>query len=105
MYVWLNGELVGYNEGSKTPSEFNITDYLINGKNKLSVQILRWSDASYMEDQDFWRLSGIVYLRSENKVSIIDLSVKTDLVNNFQDGNFRLELDVKNNNSKICTKN
>ena len=75
MYVWLNGELVGYNEGSKTPSEFNITDYLINGKNKLSVQILRWSDASYMEDQDFWRLSGIersVYLRSENKVSIID---------------------------------
>ena len=107
MYVWLNGELVGYNEGSKTPSEFNITNYLINGKNKLSVQILRWSDASYMEDQDFWRLSGIersVYLRSENKVSIVDLSVKTDLVNNFEDGDFSLELDVKNKDSKICTR-
>ena len=73
MYVWLNGNFVGYNEGSKTPSEFNITDYLVNGKNKLSIQVLRWSDASYMEDQDFWRLSGIersVYLRSENKISI-----------------------------------
>ena len=104
MYVWLNGNLVGYNEGSKTPSEFNITDYLVNGENKLSIQVLRWSDASYMEDQDFWRLSGIersVYLRSENNVSITDLQVKSDLVNNYEDGDFNLKIDVKNKDSKI----
>ena len=53
MYVWLNGHEIGYNEGSKTPVEFNITDYLVKGENKLSIQIMRWSDASYMEDQDF----------------------------------------------------
>ena len=53
MYVWVNGNKVGYSEGSKTPAEFKITDYLIKGKNKISVQVLRWSDASYMEDQDF----------------------------------------------------
>ena len=59
MYVWLNGEMVGYNEGSKTAVEFKITDLVKSGKNSLAVQVLRWSDASYMEDQDFWRLSGI----------------------------------------------
>lgn len=59
MYVWLNGKFVGYSEGSKTPAEFKISSLAQTGKNKLAVLVLRWSDASYIEDQDFWRLSGI----------------------------------------------
>ena len=103
MYVWLNGHEIGYNEGSKTPVEFNITDYLVKGENKLSIQIMRWSDASYMEDQDFWRLSGIerdVYLIAQNKISIKDYKVKSDLVNKYRDGNFKLELKIFNNTAK-----
>ncbi|MFT7001889.1 MAG: beta-galactosidase, partial [Spirosomataceae bacterium] len=75
MYVWVNGEKVGYSEGSKTPAEFNITQYVKTGANSLTVQVLRWSDASYLEDQDFWRLSGIdreVYLYATNKTTIKD---------------------------------
>ena len=103
MYVWLNGHEIGYNEGSKTPVEFNITDYLVKGENKLSIQIMRWSDASYMEDQDFWRLSGIerdVYLIAQNKISIKDYKVKSDLVNKYRDGNFKLELKIFNSTAK-----
>jgi len=104
MYVWLNGEMVGYNEGSKTPVEFKITDLVKSGKNSLAVQVLRWSDASYMEDQDFWRLSGIerdVYLYASNKVTLRDFRVTSDLENNFQDGVFNVDLKVDNNTSKV----
>ena len=55
LYVWVNGQEVGYSEDSKTPSEFNITKYLKSGKNLLAVQVFRWCDGSYLEDQDFWR--------------------------------------------------
>ena len=98
MYVYLNGEFVGYNEGSKTPAEFNITKHIISGENQLAVQVLRWSDASYMEDQDFWRLSGIerdVYLRAENLVSIKDIQYNGDLSNNFTQGEFSLNIDFE----------
>ena len=103
MYIWLNGEKVGYSEGSKTPAEFNITKHLVEGKNKLSVQVMRWSDASYMEDKDFWRLSGIerdVYLYAQNKVSLKDFKVKADLINQFKDGDFKVDLKINNNSLK-----
>jgi beta-galactosidase len=58
-YVWVNGEKVGYSEDSKLPSEFNVTRFLRTGKNVVAIQVFRWSDGSYLEDQDFWRVSGI----------------------------------------------
>lgn len=99
MYVWLNGEFVGYNEGSKTAAEFNISKLAKPGKNSIAVQVLRWSDASYMEDQDFWRLSGIerdVYVYATNKVSLRDFRVISDLENNYKDGLLDLNLKVQN---------
>ncbi|MBN2686411.1 MAG: DUF4981 domain-containing protein, partial [Pontiellaceae bacterium] len=58
-YVWINGERVGYSQGSMTPAEFDVTDFIRAGENKLAVEVYRWSDGSYLEDQDMWRLSGI----------------------------------------------
>ncbi len=100
MYVWVNGEIVGYNEGSKTPAEFNISQKVKPGKNSIAVQVLRWSDASYIEDQDFWRLSGIerdVYVYATNKVTLRDFRVASDLANDYKDGVFGLELQLDNN--------
>ena len=100
MYVWVNGKKVGYNEGSKTAVEFKVTDYVKTGKNNVSVQVLRWSDASYMEDQDFWRLSGIerdAYVYALNKVTVRDFRVTSDLENNYRDGVFKASLKVDNN--------
>ena len=99
MYIWVNGEFAGYNEGSKTPAEFNITKLLKSGQNSIAVQIMRWSDASYLEDQDFWRLSGIerdVYLFSKEKLALRDIQVKADLTNDFQDGDLAVELELQN---------
>ncbi|MDG1729158.1 MAG: glycoside hydrolase family 2 TIM barrel-domain containing protein [Algibacter sp.] len=107
MYVWLNGEFVGYNEGSKTAAEFNITKLAKPGKNTISVQVLRWSDASYMEDQDFWRLSGIerdVYIYASNKVTLRDFTVLSDLENNYKDGVLNLNLDINNNTDSSIEK-
>ncbi len=103
MYVWVNGQKVGYSEGSKTPAEFKITKYLKGGANALAVQVLRWSDASYMEDQDFWRLSGIdrdVYLYATNKTTIKDYRAIADLENNYTDGKLNLSLKIANNGKK-----
>ncbi|MGJ8734788.1 MAG: glycoside hydrolase family 2 TIM barrel-domain containing protein, partial [Cellulophaga sp.] len=107
MYVWVNGQKVGYNEGSKTAAEFNITDVIKTGKNNVSVQVLRWSDASYMEDQDFWRLSGIerdVYVYAANKVTVRDFRVIADLENNYSDGVFKTSLQVDNNTNNSVEK-
>ncbi|GAA4307088.1 glycoside hydrolase family 2 TIM barrel-domain containing protein [Aestuariibaculum suncheonense] len=96
MYVYINGNMVGYNEGSKTPAEFNITKHLKSGENQIAVQVLRWSDASYMEDQDFWRLSGIerdVYLRAENPIYIKDIEINGDLTSDYSQGIFDIRLD------------
>ncbi len=98
MNIWINGEKVGYSEGSKTPAEFLINDYIQEGINILSVEVFKWSDASYLEDQDFWRLSGItrdVYLLSRGKNHIVDFEVKSGLVNNYSDGSFELKVDIK----------
>ena len=103
MYVWVNGKPVGYNEGSKTPAEFNITEHAKIGKNSIAVQVLRWSDASYMEDQDFWRLSGIerdVYIYCQNKITLRDLKITSDLSNEYKDGVFRSTLQLNNNTSQ-----
>lgn len=99
MYVWVNGQKVGYSQGSKTPAEWDITDFLTAGENKLAVEVYRWSDGSYLECQDFWRISGIerdVFLYSTPQVRILDFFVKADLENNYTDGNFSLEIDLKN---------
>lgn len=86
--VWLNGEFVGYGEDSFLPSEFNITPYLKTGDNILSVQVIRWSDGSYLEDQDHWRLSGIqreVMLLSEPKLRIADFHWQAKLDKEYRD--------------------
>ena len=80
MYVWVNGEMVGYSENSMSPAEFNITDYVRQGSNKLAVEVYRWSDSSYIEDQDMWRLSGIfrpVELWTRPMTHIRDYSIET----------------------------
>ncbi|WP_179007128.1 glycoside hydrolase family 2 TIM barrel-domain containing protein [Winogradskyella forsetii] len=107
MYVWLNGEMLGYNEGSKTAAEFKITEFVKEGRNDLAVQVMRWSDASYMEDQDFWRLSGIerdVYFYASNKVTLRDVKVNSDLENSYSDGVLDLNLQVDNNTASSVEK-
>ncbi len=81
-YVWLNGEFVGYSEDSFTPSEFDLTPFIVDGENKLSVMVFKWCSGSWLEDQDFWRFSGIfrdVYLYTIPKVHVSDLVITTDL--------------------------
>ena len=107
MYVWINGEFVGYNEGSKTAAEFKITKFVKPGKNSIAVQVLRWSDASYMEDQDFWRLSGIerdVYIYASNKVTLRDFRIISDLENDYKDGLLDVNLKVDNNTANSIEK-
>lgn len=89
MYLWINGEQVGYSQGSKTPAEFRITDYVRPGENSIAVEVYRWSDGSYLEDQDFWRLAGIerdVYLFASPTVHIQDFFVIADLDETYTDG-------------------
>lgn len=98
MYVWLNGKKVGYSQGSKTPAEFNITEYLQPGENLLAVEVYRWSDGSYLECQDFWRLSGItrdVYLYARPQSHIADIDAVAGLTNNYQDGELNLNIVTK----------
>ncbi|MDN3594149.1 glycoside hydrolase family 2 TIM barrel-domain containing protein [Zunongwangia endophytica] len=88
-YVWINGEKVGYKEGTKTPAEFKITKYLNSGENDISVEVYRWSSASYLEDQDFWRLSGIerdVYIYKTPKSRIKDFFLTPNLDENYDKG-------------------
>lgn len=86
MYVWVNGKKVGYSQGSMTPAEFDITSYVIKGKNMIAVEVYRWSDGSYLEDQDFFRLSGIfrdVFLFATPKLHIRDFFVQSELNSDF----------------------
>ncbi|MDP3644469.1 MAG: glycoside hydrolase family 2 TIM barrel-domain containing protein [Bacteroidota bacterium] len=99
MYVWVNEQMVGYSEDSKTPAEFNITKYLKKKDNTLAVEVYRWSDGSYLEDQDFWRMSGItrdIFLMARNPQHIRDYRVSSPLVNNYQDGDFKLVVEIVN---------
>lgn len=95
-YVWLNGHFIGYCEDSFTPSEFEITDAVQDGNNRLAVQVFKYSSASWIEDQDMWRLSGIfrdVFVSGTPEVAVEDLFTKGMLQNNYQDG--KLDLDLK----------
>jgi beta-galactosidase len=74
-FLWINGQKVGYSQGSKLPAEFDITDYIKIGNNLVALEVYRWSDGTYLECQDFWRISGIerdVYLMAEPKIRIVD---------------------------------
>lgn len=96
-YVWLNGEFVGYGEDSFTPSEFEVTDFVCEGENKLAVEVYKRSSASWLEDQDFWRFSGIfrdVYLYAVPSVHIRDMFVRGDLKNNYTEGTLEAELQI-----------
>lgn len=106
-YLWVNGEKVGYSQDSKLPSEFNITPYISHGQNKLAVQVFQFTDGSYLEDQDFWRLSGIqrdVYLTARPDIYIQDIFARSSLVNNYVDGNFSLDVELKNMSNKNANK-
>ncbi len=99
MYVWVNGKEVGYSQGSKTPAEFNITKYLRKGKNSLAVEVYRFSDGSYLEDQDYWKISGIerdVYLFSAPNVNIRDFHILADLDESYKDGLLKVTVKLKN---------
>ena len=97
MYVWVNGQKIGYSQGSKTPAEFDITRYVRNGRNDLAVEVYQWSDGSYLEDQDFWRLSGItrdVYVYATPRSRIGDFVVRAGLINEYKDGELVLDVDL-----------
>ncbi len=99
MYLWVNGQPVGYSQGSKTPAEFLITPYVRRGENSLAVEVYRWCDGSYLEDQDYWRLSGIereVFLFSVPPVHIRDFFVIGDLDETYRDGRLHVGVNVRN---------
>lgn len=92
MYVYVNGKYVGYSQGSKTPAEFNISEFVSKGKNLIALQMFRWSDASYLESQDMLRMSGIerdVYLYTRPKVYISDYHAYTNLDDSYTNGIFK----------------
>jgi len=98
-YLWINGMKVGYSQDSMTPAEFDITKYLKSGKNTIAVEVYRWSDGSYLEDQDMWRLSGIyrnVYLFATPQVHIRDFFVQTDLDDSYTDATLMIRPRITN---------
>ena len=106
-YIWVNGEKVGYSEGSKTPSEFEISKYIKQGENNISVEVYRWNVGSYMEDQDFWRISGIerdVYLYAVPKLHIQNVIANASLDKETY-SNGILNVNVKIDNSVKSSKN
>ena len=105
-YLWINGQKVGLGKDSRTPVEFDITQYLKPGENQLAVENFRWCDGSYLEDQDFWRLSGIfrdVYLWSPPNVNVRDLEVKTELDAQYRDATLALSITLDNAGSQPTT--
>jgi beta-galactosidase len=104
-YVYVNGKEVGYNEDSKNPAEYLINDYLQPGKNVLTLKIFRWSTGSYLECQDFWRMSGIerdVFLYSQPKASVNDFRITSTLDDTYKNGIFRLAIDLKNHQTSTA---
>jgi beta-galactosidase len=102
-YVWVNGEMVGYHEDSMTPAEFNVTRFLKPGKNEVAVEVHRWCDGSYLEDQDMWRLSGIyrdVYLVARPKVYLRDFYVRTEFDDAYRDAELQLSATIRNLSDK-----
>ena len=107
-YIWVNGKKVGYSQGSKIPAEWDITDYLETGENVLAIEVYRWSDGSYLECQDFWRISGIerdVFIYSTPKVRIRDFFAHAGLDSEYKNGEFSLDVDLKNQFEKLHSGN
>ena len=104
-FVYLNGKKVGYSQGSMTPAEFRITDFLKAGENQITVEVFRYTDGTYLEDQDMWFLSGIyreVYIYAENKLCIKDFFAKTTLDEKYRDGLLNLEVTLQNYSEKAA---
>lgn len=101
MNVWINGQKIGYVQGTKNPSEFEITEFVTPGQTaEISCEVFRWTDGSYLEDQDFWRLSGLdrsVYLYSPDKLRIQDFFARTTLDKNYKNGILDLDVQIANN--------
>ena len=105
MYVWVNGEIVGYNQNSMSPAEFDVTKYLHKGENRLAVEVYRWSDGSYLEDQDMWRLSGIfrsVQLWVRPLVHIADYKVTAKPNDGFSKAFVSADVKICNKGSKVA---
>ncbi|WP_231604801.1 glycoside hydrolase family 2 TIM barrel-domain containing protein [Crateriforma conspicua] len=105
-YVWVNGQKIGYSQGSRTPAEFDVTDFVQTGKNQLAVEVYRYCDGSYLEDQDFWRLSGIfrdVYLVSSDERRIRDFFVTTDLDDAYRDAELSVQIELENRSDADAT--
>ena len=101
-YVWVNGKAVGLSKVAKSPAEFNITPFLKKGVNNLSVQVFRWHDGSYLEDQDMWRISGLerdVFLTAKSKTTIADFWVKAGLDDMYKDGTLSVLANINNASS------
>ena len=108
MYLWVNGEKVGYSQGSKLPAEFNITKYLKAGDNLLALEVYRWSDGTYLECQDFWRISGIerdVYLWSAPKVHVRDFWARASLDKTYQHGLLEIDFAISKYDATLEAKN
>ncbi|MBJ6368595.1 glycoside hydrolase family 2 TIM barrel-domain containing protein [Snuella sedimenti] len=106
-YLWINGEKVGYSQGSMTPAQFNISKYIKEGDNAIALEVYRWSDGSYLEDQDMWRLSGIfrdVTLMVKNKFHIKDFHINTDLDEAYKDADLSIKVKVRNLGTKTVKK-
>ncbi|WP_103069200.1 glycoside hydrolase family 2 TIM barrel-domain containing protein [Aquimarina sediminis] len=102
-FVWINGHYVGYSQGSKLPAEFDVTKYVKNGKNDIAIQIFRWTDGSYLECQDFWRISGIergVYLYAQPKIRIKDIEITSLLDDTYKNGVLDATVLLQNHTSK-----
>ena len=103
--LWVNGKYVGYSEDSKMAAEFNISKYLKPGKNLIAMQVMRWCDGSYFEDQDFWRLTGIareVYLYARPKLHVADIRLNAALENNYQDGVLNYKVSLKGGKTDVA---
>jgi beta-galactosidase len=103
-YCWLNGQLLGFHKGSRVPAEFDVSAQVKAGDNVLAVQVYRWSDASYLEDQDHWRLSGIfrdVYLAAAPKFQLYDFFVQTELDDACRDAELKIRATVRNFSSTV----
>ena len=102
-FVWINGKYVGYSQGSKLPAEFNITNHLKKGKNSIAIQIFRWTDGSYLEAQDFWRISGIerdIYIYAQPKVRIQDIDIQATLDKSYTHGFLNIAVDLQNHQKR-----
>ncbi|MDI6698787.1 MAG: glycoside hydrolase family 2 TIM barrel-domain containing protein [Candidatus Saccharicenans sp.] len=102
-YLWVNGQKVGYSQDSKTPAEFRITPYLKSGDNLLALEVYRWSDGSYLECQDFWRISGIereVYLYAAPRTRVRDFFARTTLDENYKNGRLDMEVEIINEDGR-----